>query len=208
MARIRDTKPGRKDGGYSRLFGHDALGALLSQIHATSIRAGTELERLIEGMANKLEDIEGFLNGALQSGTYLITKDMMKRHPVLSGSKEPDFLVVKIEENRCLIVEVKDGDAFDTKKAAGERKHLMDYQAHLSTQIPCKTSIYVCCFNQEDKAVIVEGFKGEFSSDEVMTGSEFCALLGIKKQAILRIRQSHQNDNIRYLKEQISALNL
>ena len=208
MAKIIETKAGRRDGGYTRLFGNDDLGALLSQIHATSIRAGTELEKLIESMANVLEDVDSFISGTLQNGTYLITKKVMKKHSVLKGSKEPDFLIIKITENECLIIEVKDGDIFDTKKAAGERKHLVEYQTHLSNQIPYKTSIYVCCFNQENKQVIVDGFKGEFSMDEVMTGSEFCNLLGIQKNDILKIRTNHQKDNIRYLKEKFAELNI
>lgn len=208
MAKIRETKEGRRDGGYSRLFGNDDLGALFSQIHATSIRAGTELEHLIESKANVLEDVDGFVSGSLPNGTYLITKKVMKKHPVLKGSKEPDFLIVKITKNRCLIIEVKDGDTFDTKKAAGERKHLMEYQTHLSTKIPYTTNIYVCCFNQENKQVIVDGFKGEFSINEVMTGSEFCNLLNINKDDILTIRKNHQRDNVIYLKEKFAELSI
>lgn len=208
MAKIRETKEGRRDGGYSRLFGNEDLGALFSQIHATSIRAGTELELLIEDKANVLEDVDSFVNGTLKGGTYLITKKLMKKHPILKGSKEPDFLIVRIEKNKCLIIEVKDGDSFDTKKSAGERKHLIDYQNHLSTQIPYTTSIHVCCFNQENKQVIVDGFKGEFSIKEVMTGSEFCNLIGIKKQDILKIRKNHQKDNVKYLKQCFAELNI
>lgn len=206
MAKIRDTRRGRKDGGYSRLFGDQDLGALFSQIHATSIRAGTELERLIETKATVLDDIEGFVKGKLQDGTYLITKSMMKSHKILKGTKEPDFLIATSKDNTCLIVEVKDGDTFDTKKAAGEKKHLKEYQTHLSTQIPYKTKIYVCCFNQEDKQAIHEGFKGEFSIEEIMTGSEFCRLIDLNKQDVIDIRKEHQDDNMMYLKEKLTEL--
>jgi len=208
MAKINQTKKGRRDGGYSRLFGNDDLGALISQIHATSIRAGTELEHLIEQKANILKDIQAFLNNSLGNGVYLITKKMMKKNSVLKGSKEPDFLIVKPKENRCLIIEVKDGDTFDTKKAAGERKHLKEYQDYLSNKVPYKTDIYVCCFNQKDKQAISEGLKGEFSTEEVMTGDEFCNLLEINKEDILEIRKKDQQDNVCYLKQHFKELNI
>ncbi len=44
MSLIEKTKKGRKDGAYTRLFGNEALGSLISQVHATSIRAGNYLE--------------------------------------------------------------------------------------------------------------------------------------------------------------------
>ena len=47
MVRIEDSKPGRRDGGYARLFNDADIGALVSRVHATSIRAGTELEHII-----------------------------------------------------------------------------------------------------------------------------------------------------------------
>jgi len=49
MARIADTK-GRPDenSGYVRLLGSKPLGLLISRLHATVIRSGNELERLLE----------------------------------------------------------------------------------------------------------------------------------------------------------------
>jgi hypothetical protein len=49
MARIKDTK-GRKDedSGSVRLLGSARLGLLISRLHATVIRTGNELERMLE----------------------------------------------------------------------------------------------------------------------------------------------------------------
>lgn len=47
MAKISERNDGREDGGYSRVFGHRKLGALISQVQATSIAAGNELEAII-----------------------------------------------------------------------------------------------------------------------------------------------------------------
>ncbi len=206
MAKIEDTKTGRKDGGYSRLFGNDDLGSLFSQVHATSIRAGTELELLITAESTVLKDLDGFINGTLKQGTYLITKKLIKSSETLKYSKEPDFLILVVKCNRCLIIELKDGDGFDTKKSAGELKHLLEYQTHLSKKVPYKTAIYVCCFNQEDKQVIFNGFKGKFTLEQIMTGSEFCKLLDIKKDDILQTRKKHQQENIAYLKNRLKSI--
>lgn len=43
MALIKDAE-GRKDGGYTRLFGNEELGLLISKVQAAVITAGTELE--------------------------------------------------------------------------------------------------------------------------------------------------------------------
>lgn len=46
VAKISESKPGRRDGGYTRLFNDPDIGALVSRVQGTSIRAGNELEKL------------------------------------------------------------------------------------------------------------------------------------------------------------------
>jgi hypothetical protein len=45
--KIENTKPGRIDGGYTRVFDNEKLGALISRVYSASISSGIELERLI-----------------------------------------------------------------------------------------------------------------------------------------------------------------
>jgi hypothetical protein len=49
MAKIEESK-GRSDenSGYSRLFGSQQLGKLMSRVHSAVIRSGNELEKIIE----------------------------------------------------------------------------------------------------------------------------------------------------------------
>ena len=68
MVRITDSNQGRRDGAYTRLFDNPNIGAMISQIHSTSIRAGTELEKVIERRAKAngklINDLDAFLRDA------------------------------------------------------------------------------------------------------------------------------------------------
>src|SRR6266498_4469552 len=124
--KIKNTKPGRKDGAYTRLLGDEQLGALISRIHAASISSGHELEKLIleksdlflVRAAKEMENI--LLNGQkFDKKIYLIPKKIVKKSKFKS-KHEPDYLILKKETKTLYITELKDGDAFDTKKSAGE----------------------------------------------------------------------------------------
>ena len=76
MVRIVAGKSGRRDGGYARIFDDADLGALISRIHATSIRAGNELEHIIEreSRENKtfIPDLDLFLANGVD-GVFIAT---------------------------------------------------------------------------------------------------------------------------------------
>lgn len=48
MAKIRGGIPKESSDGYTRVFGNEALGELMSKIQGTVISTGSELERLIQ----------------------------------------------------------------------------------------------------------------------------------------------------------------
>lgn len=202
MALIEKAK-GREEGGgsgYERLFGNHELGQLLSRVHATVISSGTELEKIVIGKAENIHDVDGFLaNQRLPHGTYLISKQAIKASS-LKTDKEPDILIFEITEEKqhCYIIELKDGDTFDTKKAAGEVQNLEDFESHLSRRIRFTTSIHVCSFNQPDKDKIVTGFKRKITKQQAMTGLELCKLLGLNYQEIILSRVHEQVANINY----------
>ena len=50
MAKIRESKNGRENGGYTRIFNNQELGSLFSRVQASVIRAGTELEKIVFNM--------------------------------------------------------------------------------------------------------------------------------------------------------------
>lgn len=170
------------------------------------ISAGNELEKMIESMAETIDDLDVFLKEKpFKKGAFLITKKTIKKS-ILKSEQEPDFLVIKIEENHCKIIELKDGDNFDTKKVAGERQNLIDFQNNISNKIPYITSIYICSFNQENKDLIKAGMKNKFSLDEIMTGREFCQLLNISYDMIIKKRKANQKENIQFFLNEINCL--
>mgnify|MGYP000126736234 CR=1 FL=1 len=203
---ISNTKEGRKDGSYTRLFGNKDLGALISRVHSSSISSGNELEKIIESMAETIDDLDLFLKEkTFKKGTFLITKKTIKKS-ILKSNQEPDFLIIRIEDNHCKIIELKDGDTFDTKKAKGEKQNLINFQNNISNKIPYTTSIYICSFNQENKDLIKAGMKNEFDSSEIMTGKEFCQLLNINYDKILERRKNDQKKNIQFFLNEINRI--
>ena len=107
----------------------------------------------------------------------------------------------------CLVLELKDGDAFDTKKAAGERANLHKFIHYLGTQIPWTVDMRFCCFNQPDKSKIREGFKNQISQAQAMTGSELCALLNINYEQIKKEREKYQAENLSVFIEKLLGIN-
>lgn len=203
MALIETSKGREEGGGYERLFGNKQLGHLLSRVQATVISTGTELEKLIISLSPNIHDVDGFLaSQQLPEGTYLISKQALKRSS-LKTDQEPDLVVFRINAymHHCYIIELKDGDNFDTKKAAGERHLLEVFENHLSRRIRFTTSIHICSFNQPDKNKIIAGFKRKITYEMAMTGKELCEFLGIDYEGIINSRLHQQIRNLDYFIE-------
>lgn len=208
---ISKSKEGRSDGAYSRLFGQDGLGALISRVHATSISAGTYLENLISKIAPQLREneVSKIFDATLESGIWIVSKKNLKKHitPFLNLTKptEPDFLIVDAFKKQCIVLELKDGDNFDTKKAQGEVNNLDKYSNAMNSKLvyPWVAKIGVCMFNQENRKKIVEGFKGHITEKDAMTGSEFCNLLGLDQIEIVKQRQRACSQNFSFFLEEL-----
>ena len=209
MSLIRNAK-GRKDGnsGYTRALGNEQLGALISKVQATVISNGTELERMIQARSNLIPDLNRFIDlatdGNISDGVYLCNKNAYKASRFVvtdAGGKKilPDMLVFIVERRRvCKVIELKDGDAFDTKKSAGEKSHLELFIQKFGMQIPFVAEYYICCFNQDDKEVIYAGFKGDFDYNNILTGRELCNILNISYDEIVELRKKDAEENFNY----------
>ena len=101
------------------------------------------------------------------------------------------------------MIELKDGDAFDTKKANGEKEHLNEFVLKFGARIPFVADYYICCFNQLDKSVIYTGFKGAFDINHILTGQELCDILGIDYDDIVNLRQQDANENFEYFLDEL-----
>lgn len=200
--KIKNAK-GRRDenSGYIRLFDNVELGQLLSKAQATVISNGTELERMILDRTKNIPDLDEFIDSAADGtkpdGVYVCKKSVAKKSKLTVPKSEPDLLVFLVQKKRlCKIIELKDGDTFDTKKARGEQEQLAEYSANFGAKIPFVTEYYICCFNQEDKDFIATGFKGVFSREHIMTGRELCDILSIDYDEITASRKADARDNV------------
>lgn len=176
MARIVDSL-GRVDenSGYARLFGNDRLGKLFSRAQAAVIRSGNELEDLLwqaTPYKASLEDIldkDKRLLGEQQTIFVVSAKKIAEYNRIVPRT---DLLILDDGRGDLSVVELKDGDTFDTKKADGELESAKTFTAWITPQVDVSVKYYFCSFNQSDKAAIVRGIKGRFALAQVMTGRE------------------------------------
>lgn len=213
--KIRDQK-GRRDGnsGYTRVFDNSELGDLISKIQATVISNGNELEKIILSKTNTIDDLNIFIEkaevGEIANGIFVCPKNKIKKSKYsvknLINNKgiEPDLLIFIVEKHRiCKIIELKDGDTFDTKKAAGEKEHLITFSKEFGSKIPFRTEIYICSFNQNDVNAIKTGLKNTFTEKEILTGKEFCKILNLDYDKIISARLKDAKDNLNYFVEEL-----
>lgn len=215
MAKIREAnKSGESSGGYKRLFNNEKLGLLFSKCHGTSCTNGNELEKIV--FKDNVEDLGGldnFINeynknpNKFANKVFVVTKKSIKKsnyrikyHDENGKLKEdqPDGLIFVIADKTCSIIELKDGDNFDTKKSYSERKMLENASNFLSKKIPFMTEFYICSFNNNDKLAIKKGFKNVFETKNIMTGKELCQILSLNYEEIINKRNSDANDNVDY----------
>lgn len=211
MALIENAK-GRPDGGgYQRLFGNRALGHLISRVQGAVISAGAELERIIAAKVDAMPNLDEFLRrgGDMDEGVLIATKRQVKNSRVLAaGASEPDFLIFKNRDSvkRCHVIELKDGDAFDTKKAHGEWVGMQQFVNDTAPQIPFVVEAHFCCFNQRDQSLAVQAFKGKIPAANVLTGPQFCSLLEIDYREIVDSRRADADRNLNYFIGELAAI--
>ena len=177
------------------------MGALISRIHATVITSGTELEQVIKDKVQIITDLDEFLTREIMpDGVMVADKQKVKKCKTLDfAGSEPDFLIFKrrCEKQACHLVELKDGDSFDTKKASAEHQSMHSFISKNAPQLQYTVQAHFCCFNQNDKQAILDGFKRKIPLGEAMTGQEFCDLLELDYEEIVRARREYGPENMR-----------
>ncbi len=211
MALIRKAKGRGEDqspSGYTRVVGDPQLGLLLSRVQSTVISAGTELERMIAERANRIDDFDSFITDleSREPGIFVATKQQVKKSRIIHTTPEPDLLAFDLRKRVCYVLEVKDGDTFDTKKSAGERESLHKFVTEVSPRLTFSFQVRVCGFNARDRKEIYDGLKHVFLMAELFTGRELCQLLGISFEDIVTTRACDQADNFAYFVDELSKI--
>lgn len=210
--KIKDQNPKTSSGGYSRIFGDEKLGNLITKVQATSISNGTELERKILSQVNEIKNLDDFIDNLKNypNGTYACKKTNIKKSTLTTPNIEPDLCIFKKQENKhtCTIVEIKDGDMLDTKKSKAEKDNLENFSRDFGSKIPFATDYKICCFNQDDKEKIKIGLKGEFDDNHIMTGKELCNELEINYDELVSERKNDAVENINYFVDELLKIDI
>lgn len=215
MTRLSDAamkKKHKTSGSYGRLFDDEKIGLVMSDVQSTAIRSGNELEKLIERYSNPLPNsdtcnlINEIKSGTIQNGTYLLSKDSYRGTAIAIPNHEPDYIIVRANDTNIeiVVVEMKDGDDFDTKKSNGELETLTICKDFIENHFAISTDYALCCFNQKSRQNIVRGLKHHFDEAHVMTGNEFCELVDIEYETIINERKSDATDNIMELARRLA----
>lgn len=209
--KIQDMQPKNTSGGYERVFNNQRLGELITKIQATVISNGTELERIILSQSNVIDDVDTFIDdvtyGKQPEGVFVAPKKYVKKSWRTVPNIEPDILIFIVEKNRiCKIIELKEGYMFDTKKVKGEKENLETFAEKFGSKIPFVTEWYICCFNENSKAIIKEGLKNEFDETHILTGREFCKILNIDYNSIIEQRKNDGIENLYYFIDEMLSI--
>ena len=209
MALIEDAVGRRKDqtpSGYTRLFGNAEVGNLMSRAHGACISQGIELEEQIYTRTKKINDFDEFIKNLhdQKAGVWVARTAQIK---VPKGIPKSDFIAFDLTKGKGYVIELKDGDQFDTKKSEGEAIALHKFVNYIPEVIPkFPFNGYICSFNANTKEEVFEGLKGKFEMDEVLTGRELCSLLEIDYDDITRARQNDQQSNLSYFVDRVSEI--
>ncbi|MEM0465818.1 MAG: hypothetical protein QXW97_03930 [Candidatus Pacearchaeota archaeon] len=176
--------------GYERLFGNRQLGMLMSKVQSAVISTGNELEGIL---ANEIKDTKG-----------ISIQKINKENRVFKGIKDGHDIIIDcvIEKNgKFMLIEIKDGDTFDTKKVAGEVESLLTAKEHLIKTHKLKQQdvlVFYCIFNATSHEQIERGAKGLLPKNSAMNGKEFCELVGLDFDKIVQKRKKDQEENLNY----------
>jgi hypothetical protein len=211
MVKLSESK-GKSGDGYTRIFGNESIGRLLSKTQSSVIRSGFELEEEI--CASIPENMWATL-GELSEISYpqanipeiqIVFKPTRPDPEKPDKSIQADFLVVDNKNRRFMLIEIKEGYVFDTKKADGELNSLKNITSWLAQEFAFRTQYYLCSFNQEDKTEIVNGSKKRFTMEHILTGREFCEIIGIDYEQLRERRKANQKDNRLYFLSELLAI--
>ena len=211
MVKLSDSI-GTKGESATRIFGNERMGILFSKFQAVVIRSGFELEETIKNripfeIFTTLDALREVNQTTAETPNIQVVFKPSRPNPDNpSKSIQADFLIVDNLSRRFMLVEVKEGHVFDTKKADGELASLKNITSWLAQEYAYRTHYFICCFNQENKEEIVQGTKKRFSIDHVLTGREFCGTIGIDYDAIREERSADQVENRRFFLTELLAI--
>ena len=198
MTRIEDRTPKgsiEKSGAF-RLLGHMRMADLLRKSHSAIIGNGNELEDLIyehSSHSNKLK----IYDGVPKKNAFVV------KYKWDGG----DCDAVLLEPNKITLFEIKDGDNFDTKKAAGEYAKLKKAAKFFETVDPHnrRCDFRIILWNCED--LKKSSFKHKAAQPHLMRGRDFAPLVSIDYEKLnARRNEVDPEQNRQYMLKEMKAI--
>jgi len=199
MAQIKDANP-KTPSAYLRVTDNPFLAEILQKSHSTMIRNGNELEDLIAENSNlnvsKNISISSFDPSDYEDQT-LIHKFKIENQTSIKNT-HVDFLLINPKNKSMILIEMKDGDNFDTKKATGEIDKLENCQRHFNkTYSEWETKASIVLWNNED--ITQASFKDFRAKNYIINGRTIQNTLGVKWDNIELKRKQDRFFNTKWL---------
>jgi len=207
--------------GYSCIL-DEGISSLVTSIHATKIRHGTDLEHLITEHSSVVK-----FQRSLKKGSKKLTKlstdfgDFASQMDALTGSTDRrlcklsikgvpgfkntdvDFVYVDFSTNEIHICELKSGENFDTKKAKGETSQLSKTRSLLESHFPNFSVIpKIVLWYTTDLST--SSFKCTEGRKLLTTGSEFAKMISCSYTRINEILEKNISVNTKIVLEHIA----
>tara|TARA_Y100000289_G_scaffold38860_1_gene38279 strand:+ start:916 stop:1485 length:570 start_codon:yes stop_codon:yes gene_type:complete len=177
------------------------------------IRAGNNLEKMItEGTSFSVHPpsprCKGLKYVDLQLDTLtqktLVSKLVLKNQEGLENT-DLDFAVIDPEQKKITIIEMKDGDNFDTKKASAETKKLFRLAEWLRAQHQgWEVSPQIVLWNNKD--LERSSFKDKSAREILLNGQSAENLLGVNSEKINNLRKLSFIDNDKYVLQRMASI--
>jgi hypothetical protein len=201
MVKISDS-PLKGTTNYVHLVGDQGLAQLLSQIQSAVIKTGNELEKHINDLipGDSVTDLSSLYRANPDKTTEVIVKP----HKPKSGNKDGiivDYAVISHSRLKVTLVELKSSSRFDTQKAPQIYRQLNEMGQYINHPgLGYQVDIAVCVFHSSDPLAIYEDLKRVgFKPGEVITGIQFCNLVGISFEAVMSKIAEDQPENKNYI---------
>ena len=127
----------------------------MSRVHAASISSGIKLVSILKSQLKFIDDLDEFLNwdmreekAEMPEGIFITDRAMMQKCQTLDyAGHYPDFIVFKRigGKQECHLVEMKDGDAFDTEKSSAVRQSTYEFMSGNRPYLPFEDIIPHFC---------------------------------------------------------------
>ena len=204
MAKIDYRKKRETSKGYSRLYENDVLGRFFTANHAATISNGMELRKKlincytgklpifygdkVKNQKRTLDIINNTTDGCIIFSGYINDKNKNKNK---NKKKEIDIIISK--KNKLFIIEVKDGNALDTKKSETEIDGI-EYSVQSITNLGYEDHEgKLVLMNMENYQHKIKDYR---SSEYVMSGEDFCEKFQFDYKKFQECQKSDAPENL------------